>query len=50
MPMDNPQLAKHYPTVRSALMFNPYGTPEYKKAEAERKRAADKAAALAAKE
>lgn len=50
MPMDNPQLAKSYPTVRSALMFNPFGTPEYKKAEAERRRAAEKLAAAAAKE
>lgn len=50
MPMDNQQLAKSYPTVRSALMFNPYGTPEYKKAEAERRRAAEKIAAAAAKE
>jgi hypothetical protein len=31
-------------------MFNPFGTPEYKKAEAERRRAAEKLAAAAAKE
>ena len=50
MPKDNPQLAKSYPTVRSALMFNPYGTPDYKRAETERRKATDKAASQAAKE
>jgi hypothetical protein len=50
MPKDNPQLAKAYPTVRSALMFNPYGTPEYKRTETERRKVADKAAYIAAKE
>lgn len=50
MPKDNPQLAKSYPSVRSALMFNPYGTPDYKRAEAERAKAAYKAAIAAKKE
>ena len=31
MPKDKETGENSYPSVRSALMHNPYGTPEYKK-------------------
>jgi len=49
MPKDSSKPAGVYPTVRSSLMFNPFGTPEYKKMEADKRREAEKAAAAARK-
>jgi len=49
MPKDKEQNAGSYPSVRSTLMHNPYGTAEYKRLEAARKKAEAAAKVAAAK-
>ena len=50
MPKDREQNAGSYPAVKDALMHNPFGTVEYKRMDAERKKveAKEKAAKVKA--
>jgi hypothetical protein len=49
MPKDREQNAGGYPCVRDSLMHNPFGTAEYKRMEALRKKAEANAKAAAEK-
>ena len=49
MPKDREQNAGGYPSVKDSLMHNPFGTAEYKRLEAARKKAEANSKAAAEK-